>query len=169
MGQSHAAPIALPNPTPASAWLRVRLWAVFLVPWIWPGCFLHIHYYRRFQLVEHGARGVAVVLAKHPDDHQSISFRYTVGTSQFNGHGSASESGLPGFAALAVGDTIPITYLPAQPESVLPGDLRDYWRDLVMNYGLFLTMVSMLTLAAGVTKRKYSRRSKVSGDFSRSV
>lgn len=134
-------------------WLKIPLWALFVVPWIWPGVIVHYRHYRRYQFHEQGVRATAVVLGKHPEDHYSISFRYAVGPDRYGGLGYTPTSGVPDMAALSVGDTVPVTYLTSDPGDAILGDLDDYWRSFVLNYLALLGGSVFLTVMGLVARR----------------
>jgi hypothetical protein len=74
-------------------WLKIPLWALFVVPWIWPGVVVHYRQYRLYQFHEHGVRAPAVVLGKHPEDHYSISFRTASGQADMRVWGPPRRAG----------------------------------------------------------------------------
>lgn len=145
--------LGTPKSVFGSGWRRIPLWVLFLIPWFWPGLVLHYRHYRLHQLYEHGTRSTAVVVDKHPEDHNSVGFRYTVGTTQFTGRGSTPASGLPDLSALSVGDTIPVIYLASNPANAIPGDLKDYWRVFTLEYTMLLAGATFITLLGVIARR----------------
>lgn len=153
MQQALNRDIRAPRSSFGPGWRRIPLWALFVIPWLWPGWLLHYHHYRLYRFYKYGNKSTAVVLAQHPEDHNSVSFRYVVGTAQYVGHASTPASGLPDVSDLRTGDTVSIIYLPTDPKSAIGGDLKDFWRVLVLDYVMLFVGASFLTLLGVVAKR----------------
>jgi hypothetical protein len=142
-----------PRSSFGSGWQRIPLWALFVIPWLWPGWLLHYHHYRLYRFYKYGNKSAAVVLAQHPEDHNSVSFRYVVGAAQYVGQASTPASGLPDVSDLRIGDTVSIIYLPTDPKNAIGGDLKDFWRVLVLDYVMLFVGATFLTLLGVVAKR----------------
>lgn len=83
-------------------------------------------------LKDHGRRGYATVSATECDNHGTIIARFSVGGSYYSVQGSAGW-GNPDCAALQVGDTVVVYYLPSDPEVCEPGDIRGRWTNEVIS------------------------------------
>jgi uncharacterized protein DUF3592 len=71
-----------------------------------------------------GAHTVGTVLAKEPQNHLSIKYRFQVAATTYEG-----ESGPWDLSVTNVGDSVPITYLPSDPKLSMAGEpnLRGWW------------------------------------------
>jgi Protein of unknown function (DUF3592) len=104
-----------------------------------------------------GARTTAEVVGKEPNNHQTIRYAYTVDGQSYTGQGLTGRGGVPAFEQVNVGDSIVITYLPANPVESGPGYPGGVRRDWDVLLFVLLPMACLL-LALGV------RRKKVTGE-----
>jgi hypothetical protein len=105
----------------------------------------HWHNYER--LAHAGIQTSGTVTAKEPNNHQSIRYEYSVGSTRYTGISAAGFGGLPPFDQIRVGDQIPVSFLPQRPTISLPGDPRDVYMSWS---GLLFIVVPGLGLIAGM-------------------
>lgn len=74
-------------------------------------------------LAESGRPARAAVTALEPRNHRQVHYTFRVGERVYAGIGRAG-FGAPPFIELAVGDSIPVHYLPRDPEKSVIGDPR---------------------------------------------
>jgi hypothetical protein len=135
----------------------------FLAPLIFAGIYLfffHAGYPEWHNLERLAFAGVHTngqVSAKEPGNHQSIRYEFSVGTNNYSGVGNADHGGLPGLDRIGVGEIIPVTYLPDQPEISVPGDPIELFHS--WSFLLFLMLPAMSLIATVVTVRRLLKNS----------
>ena len=77
-----------------------------------------LNYYR---LSKYGVEAKGTVTATDCAGSKSVSYRFAAGGKEFTGKGSGN-FGNPECTALKPGDPLSVTYLPADPQSNLPGN-----------------------------------------------
>jgi hypothetical protein len=90
-------------------------------------------------LAEHGITSNGNVVAKEPENHNFIRYRYVVNGSHYSGLGSAGGEN-PNFDQLHVGDAVKITYDSQRPEESILGSAQSQ-RSSIRRGIVFLAVV----------------------------
>ena len=115
---------------PARAVVFLFIYGVFLIP-----VFMYLS--PQLELHHKGLSAQAVVLAKHPENHMSVRYEYTVEGKSYD-----AEWGPWPLDRVNIGDSIPITYLPRRPSVSVAGE--------PITAGWWVLPFVLLPLAAGV-------------------
>lgn len=132
-------------------WRRVGVKLfVFVIAWCGLVGLLTVDGYRdRWLLQEQGVPASGRVVRYQPHDHASLVFDYEVAGRRYRSVSSVPVDGLRPLESYRPGEPIPVTYLPAKPETVMlgtpPGSLEAEYLRIV---GL-ITLVLAVIIAAG--------------------
>jgi len=89
------------------------------------------------RLVHSGVKVQGKVVAKLPENHQSVHYEYLVDSKIYSGIECASFGGLPKFSEIQIGDKILVTCLISEPNiSVIgnPAELYYSWSGLLFGF-----------------------------------
>jgi hypothetical protein len=108
------------------------------------------------RLVHSGSKIRGKVVAKEPENHQSIRYEYSVDSKIYSGSSSTGFGGLPLLSEIKIGDQIPVTYWPERPSVSLPGDPADLYSSWSLLLFVVLPCVSLLVggIAAFLMRRR---------------
>lgn len=130
----------------SARWRRVALKLfVFAIAWCGIVGLLTVDDYRdRWLLQEQGEPASGRVVRYQPDRHGSLVFDYEVAGRRYRSVSAISVEGLRPLESYRPGEPIPVTYLPARPETAMlgtpPGGLESE----------YLRIVGLITLALAV-------------------
>ena len=77
-----------------------------------------------FRLAREGRASSAIVTATDCGNHLNFSYKFAVGEAAYTGKGGAG-FGTAACSELRPGDAVVVYYLPARPETNVPGDIRN--------------------------------------------
>ena len=131
--------IVTSNPWPWRIGVFVVVMGFFSIP-------IHQFIYPQLALRKQGAHAVGRITALEPSNHQGIKYEFQVGHNAYTG-----EWGPWPLSSARVGDPVPVTYLPDDPTTSVPGepDLEGWW---FLPYVLFPIVAASAALF-GVRRR----------------
>lgn len=137
--------------------IRVLLFVLFGLLALAIYAFFFNAIYPKWQELDHlahaGVQTAGQITAKEAHNHQSIRYRYHVGTTVYSGRSAAGYGGLPAFGDINVGDEIPVTYWSEDPSVSIAGDPNEMfasWTGLL--FGV-MPLLIVIGLAVGLFRR----------------
>jgi len=137
-------------------WL-IRI-AAFVIAYGFLSQGLHPRWATLWTLVWDGVPTTGRVTAKEPMNHQTLRYVFDVAGIQRDGSGPAGKGGIPEFARVSVGDTIPVTYVRDAPGTSWPGNPRQsFYEQSVLLFVLLPAGCLLLAALAPGALRRFRR------------